>query len=64
VFVGGGSYYKDATCKATCAWPDVVICDPGTTVCPIVDSQGQGMVQTVCEPSAVLPPGFNVCGLP
>jgi hypothetical protein len=54
-------YYSDVKCQNDCAWPDVKLCDPNnpSSMCPVV-----GQVQTTCQPSTLLPPGYSVCSPP
>jgi hypothetical protein len=63
------NFYEDVTCtnEAECNAQNerILLCDSlGVTAgCPIVPTK-TGMVQTVCEASALLPPGYLVCGVP
>lgn len=58
-------YYDVVACVDSCDYPDLVLCDGigEDAPCPVVLSAGQ-MVQTQCEPSTLLPPGYFVCGVP
>jgi hypothetical protein len=61
------SYYEDLTCQPNCEYPSLIICDPSAPVtegCPLLPNGTGGTVQSVCEPSQLLPPGYHVCGVP
>ncbi len=64
---GGGqpqvTWYASLTCVSDCPWPDVELCEPGVTPCPIVDLNGVP-TQLICKPSQLLPSGYFVCGTP
>ncbi|MDI1435269.1 hypothetical protein [Polyangium sorediatum] len=59
----GGNWYPLLRCAATCTYPQQrVICDPQApdTDCPVIQT-GQGPVQMTCQPSTILPDGYNIC---
>jgi hypothetical protein len=62
-FNNDNSFYDLVSCRESCEWPHVELCDPAdpATVCPIVNTQN-GQVQTTCKASKLLPPGYFVCG--
>ncbi|MDI1448797.1 hypothetical protein [Polyangium sp. 6x1] len=58
-----GNWYPLLRCAATCDYPaQRVVCDPQApdTDCPVIQT-GQGPVQTTCQPSTILPDGYNIC---
>jgi hypothetical protein len=58
-----GNWYNYIRCAATCDYPQQrVLCDPQApdNVCPTVQT-GNGPVQTTCQGSTILPPGYNIC---
>lgn len=62
-FVSGGqtmSFYPEVVCENTCAWPDILLCDPLAPACPDVDMDGD-LVPSTCIESQLLPPGYYVC---
>jgi hypothetical protein len=64
-FNGGfGTYYEATRCTANCTFPDLELCDGGTYPCPLIPGPMGGQVQSVCQPSSLLPQGYNVCGYP
>ena len=58
-------FYINVTCRTDCGvnWPDVILCDPVTPDCPVVQTGG-GNVQMVCVGSSLLPDGYSVCAFP
>jgi hypothetical protein len=58
------AYYDIVQCQSTCDYPDIVLCVPNITTCPMLPKQGGGFVQGVCKQSSLLPQGYNVCGYP
>ena len=58
-----GNWYPLLRCAATCTYPQQrVVCDPQApdTDCPIIQTGG-GQVQSTCQPSTILPDGYNIC---
>jgi hypothetical protein len=54
-FTSGGqsmSFYSELSCQDSCAWPDILVCDPQAPMCP---------VSTTCVQSQLLPPGYFIC---
>lgn len=58
-----GYVYSRVSCEAACQYPGFLICTPGVTQCPVLNTN-QGPVQLVCKSSALLPPNYTVCGFP
>ncbi|MRG91232.1 hypothetical protein [Polyangium spumosum] len=61
----GGNWYSLTRCADTCTYgPQRVVCDPQApdSDCPVVQTQN-GPVQTNCEPSTILPDGYQICRL-
>jgi hypothetical protein len=52
--------YTTVSCAAQCAWPDVILCDPESPSCPIVETE-RGRIQTSCQTTARLPGSYFVC---
>jgi hypothetical protein len=51
--------YTQTTCEASCGLPDIQLCMPGD-VCPVLE----GGIQSECQESELLPPGYGVCYYP
>jgi len=58
-----GNWYSTLMCATECSWPgNRVVCSADAD-CPVVTFQGQ-QVQTVCQPSTILPDGYMICRTP